>query len=135
MNTKNLEFLSKNLELPIKEFNLDLDEYRKKVVLDIVTDIQNMLNPRQIILTRNIYKYKKYHVKVLLNEPTNIGNTIFLRLFFGDDQKRIKFDLHRLASNVLNTFDFISDRKYNVNLKTGKKECLANYKSVPLSKR
>jgi hypothetical protein len=126
------EKLFKNLNYLTDHFNIDLDDHNKGTVKNIVEQINICVNPKGIVVYQNKLKYKHFHLEIILNQELSIGCTIFLRLIFQDHQERIKHDLDRLIHDELESFAYIGDKKYEVDLTNGQKKKVGEYKRIEL---
>lgn len=124
---KKIDYLYKNLELETAKINFDFDNTNKTKLKDILKQIQNELTPVRIEVERNVMRYKHYHVSIWLTKPIKLYQALALRLLFGDHAERVRCDTIRLALNRTETFDYIGNRKYEVDI-NGNKTKKADYR-------
>ena len=133
MKSKNLDVLFKNLDyISTDHFQIDLDHHNKKAVNRIVKEITLFLCPKKVIVSRNVIRYKHYHLEIYLKRRIKYSKILLIRLLFGDHQDRIGADINRLAHGELDTFDYVGHRKYEINLKNGEIKKLGEYKRIQL---
>lgn len=124
--------LIQNCELKLDKFNLDIDGLNKNAIKSLIKGLSMIPLITEIKTYRNVYKYKHYHIKIKLNKEIEIWKILMLRMFFNDDCDRVRFDIVRLNKGILDTFDYIGDKKYSINFDTGEYNKYAEYRPIKI---
>lgn len=96
-------------------FNLDIDGKNKRHIKSLAKMLRSNPLIEKVKVSRNIYKYKHYHMRVTLKEPLEIWKLLTLRMFYDDDAERVKFDITRINKGILDSYDYLGQRKIIIN--------------------